>query len=87
MTKRGQIKHHDLCLTLVTFAKGSQVIMKLCDDSENQMWKMKEGGFIQHQKLNICLDTRDMHERGDISAERCNSALQTQRWEFVTKYA
>ncbi|XP_013105881.2 polypeptide N-acetylgalactosaminyltransferase 2 [Stomoxys calcitrans] len=85
-TKRQQIKHDDLCLTLVQFSRGSQVIMKLCDDSENQKWVLREGGFIRHHKLNVCLDSRDHTEIG-VSAQRCNSALETQRWLFTTTKA
>lgn len=85
-TKRQQIKHDDLCLTLVQFSRGSQVVMKLCDDSENQKWVLREGGFIRHQKLNVCLDARDHTEIG-VSAQRCNSALETQRWLFTTTKA
>ncbi|XP_061387993.1 polypeptide N-acetylgalactosaminyltransferase 2 [Musca vetustissima] len=85
-TKRQQIKHDDLCLTLVQFSRGSQVIMKLCDDSENQKWVLREGGFIRHHKLNVCLDSRD-HTQVGISAQRCNSALETQRWLFTTTKA
>uniref|UniRef100_T1GDE0 Polypeptide N-acetylgalactosaminyltransferase n=1 Tax=Megaselia scalaris TaxID=36166 RepID=T1GDE0_MEGSC len=61
ISKKGQIKHHDMCLTLVTFQKGSHVVMKFCDDSENQEWKIREGNFLQHSKLNICLDTKYMN--------------------------
>ncbi|KAM7354077.1 polypeptide N-acetylgalactosaminyltransferase 2 isoform 2-T4 [Cochliomyia hominivorax] len=85
-TKRQQIKHDDLCLTLVQFSRGSQVVMKLCDDSENQKWVLREGGFIRHHKLNVCLDSRDHTEIG-VSAQRCNSALETQRWLFTTTKA
>uniref|UniRef100_A0A1B0BTJ8 Polypeptide N-acetylgalactosaminyltransferase n=1 Tax=Glossina palpalis gambiensis TaxID=67801 RepID=A0A1B0BTJ8_9MUSC len=81
-TKRGQIKHDDLCLTLVQFARGSQVVMKLCDESENQHWRVREGGFIRHHKLNVCLDSRDHQEHG-VTAQGCNSALDTQRWMFT----
>lgn len=82
--KNGQIKHHDLCLTLVNFIKGSMVIMKACDDSENQKWKMRDGGLLQHNKMNLCLDSRHIGERG-IVAERCNSALNSQIWNFINK--
>lgn len=82
--KNGQIKHHDLCLTLVNFVKGSMVIMKICDDTENQKWKMRDGGLLQHNKMNLCLDSRYIRERG-IVAERCNSALNSQIWNFITK--
>lgn len=60
--------------------------MKLCDDSENQKWVLREGGFIRHHKLNVCLDARDHTEIG-VSAQRCNSALETQRWLFTTTKA
>lgn len=84
-SKRGEIKHDDLCLTLVQFSRGSQVVLKSCDDTENQRWILREGGLVRHHKINVCLDTRDHNEQG-ISAQRCNSALATQRWSF-TKYA
>lgn len=83
LTKRGQIKHIDLCLTLVTFTRGSGVIMKYCDESENQQWVHRDGGLLQHSKLNICLDSRYVTDRG-INAERCNSALDTQQWQFMS---
>ncbi|XP_064541818.1 polypeptide N-acetylgalactosaminyltransferase 2 [Drosophila montana] len=84
-SKRGEIKHDDLCLTLVQFARGSQVVLKSCDDTENQRWIMRDGGLVKHNKINVCLDSRDHNEQG-ISAQGCNSALSTQRWAF-TKYA
>lgn len=84
ITKKGQIKHHDLCLTLVSYVKGSIVIMRMCDDSENQRWELREGGLLKHIKSNICLDTRYVQERG-ITAEVCNSGLDSQYWRFVTK--
>uniref|UniRef100_A0A6P4EXE0 Polypeptide N-acetylgalactosaminyltransferase n=1 Tax=Drosophila rhopaloa TaxID=1041015 RepID=A0A6P4EXE0_DRORH len=80
-SKRGEIKHDDLCLTLVTFARGSQVVLKACDDSENQRWIMREGGLVRHYKINVCLDSRDQTQQG-VSAQHCNSALGTQRWSF-----
>lgn len=84
-TKKGQIKHVDLCLTLVSFAKGSLVVMKYCDESENQQWTMRDGGLLQHKKLNVCLDSIWVQEQDKgITAERCNSALDTQQWKFIT---
>lgn len=85
ITPKGQIKHYDLCLTAVKFVKGTPVIMKVCDDSENQMWKLREGGLLQHAKMNSCLDTRFVQDRG-ITAERCNSGIDSQRWRFVQKF-
>lgn len=82
-TKKGQIKHIDLCLTLVNFTRGSMVVMKYCDESENQLWSMRDGGLLQHTKLNVCLDSRTVQDHG-ITAERCNSALDTQQWKFMS---
>lgn len=84
ITKTGQIRHHDLCLTLVTFAKGSIVIMHTCDESESQRWEMRDSGLIKHSKMNLCLDTRYAHDRG-ITAEYCNSGLDSQYWQFANK--
>lgn len=84
ITKTGQIRHHDLCLTLVTFAKGSIVIMHTCDESEGQRWEMRDSGLIRHSKTNVCLDTRYAHDRG-ITAEFCNSGLDSQYWQFANK--
>lgn len=86
ITKKGQVKHYDLCLTVVKFAKGSTVVMRVCDDTENQMWKLRDGGLIQHAKMNVCLDTRYVQQRG-VTAERCNSGIDSQRWRFVQKYS
>lgn len=63
-TKKGQIKHHDLCLTLVKFAKGSMIVMRFCDDSENQKWELHDGGLVRHSKMNVCLDTRFVQDMG-----------------------
>uniref|UniRef100_A0A182PTI8 Polypeptide N-acetylgalactosaminyltransferase n=1 Tax=Anopheles epiroticus TaxID=199890 RepID=A0A182PTI8_9DIPT len=87
LNRKGELKHHDLCLTLVKFtisARYNSVLMKYCDDSENQQWHLKDGGLIQHRKINVCLDSRHMKERG-ITAERCNSALESQHWKVITE--
>uniref|UniRef100_A0A8D8G6T3 Polypeptide N-acetylgalactosaminyltransferase n=2 Tax=Culex pipiens TaxID=7175 RepID=A0A8D8G6T3_CULPI len=87
ITKSGQIKHLDLCLTLLNFSVRSRfntVALKYCDESANQQWHKREGGLIQHSKINICLDSRYVKEKG-ITAERCNSALESQHWTFFAK--
>lgn len=71
-----------MCLTLVNFRRGSAVVMKYCDESENQQWIIRDGGLLQHSKLNVCLDSTWVHDKG-ITAERCNSALETQQWNFA----
>lgn len=64
---------------------GSQVIMKICDGSENQRWQLIEpGGLLRHTIYPLCLDTRYTDIRG-VTAERCNSNLETQRWQISGK--
>lgn len=51
LTKSGLIKHHDLCLTLNSPTKGAQVLMKVCDGSDNQKWRMLDtGGLLRHYR-------------------------------------
>ncbi|CAH0561150.1 unnamed protein product [Brassicogethes aeneus] len=84
-TGSGLIKHHDLCLSLVNFMKGSQVVMRVCDGSENQKWHIIEpGGLLRHSRYPLCLDSRYTDVKG-ITAERCNSQLETQRWQLSKK--
>lgn len=84
LTSGGLIKHHDLCLTLEKYAKGAQVIMRICDGSDGQKWRLLEpGGLLKHSRLPLCLDSRNSDVRG-ITAEKCNSMLETQRWTLTT---
>lgn len=84
LTSSGLIKHHDLCLTLLNFTKGSQVIMRICDGSENQKWHLIEpGGLLRHARFPLCLDSKYSNIRG-ITAERCNSSSESQRWQLNT---
>lgn len=84
LTTTGLIKHHDLCLTLTDYTKGAQVVMRLCDASEGQKWKLLEpGGLLRHARYPICLDSRHADTRG-ITVEKCNTSLETQRWQLTT---
>ena len=87
ISKEGEIKHQDLCLTLEKLVSGSKVLMKFCDESDNQQWKLNENGIIQlqYKSLNICLDSRYGREEQRLTAELCNSVFETQHWQFVTK--
>ncbi|KAJ8913479.1 hypothetical protein NQ315_013859, partial [Exocentrus adspersus] len=80
-TSGGFIKHHDLCLTLVNFLKGSQVVMRICDGSDSQKWQLIEpGGLLRHSRYPLCLDTKYTHIKG-VTVERCSSNLESQRWQ------
>lgn len=84
LTTSGLIKHHDLCLALIDYTKGAQVVMKLCDGSEGQKWKLLEpGGLLRHTRYPLCLDSRNSDTRG-ITVERCNTSLETQRWQLTS---
>lgn len=85
LTKTGLIKHHDLCLTL-NYVKGL-VLMKICDDSDTQKWRLLEtGGLIRHMKYPLCLDSKyaDIPLQG-ITAQRCNTNSETQRWRLTNR--
>ncbi|CAH1100559.1 unnamed protein product, partial [Psylliodes chrysocephalus] len=83
LTNTGLLRHHDLCLTLVNFVKGSQVVMRICDGSEEQKWHVIEpGGLLRHGKYPLCLDSRHSESRG-ITAERCSSSLNSQKWQLT----
>lgn len=84
LTSGGLIKHHDLCLTLVDYMKGAQIVMRICDGSDNQKWHLIEpGGLLRHSRFPLCLDSRYTDVKG-ITAERCNSNLETQRWKLTS---
>lgn len=85
LTNVGSVKHHDLCLALTTPLRGSQVVMRICDGSDSQRWQMiVPGGLLRHAKYPLCLDTRASDLRG-VTAERCNTQLQTQRWQLSAR--
>ncbi|KAL1509313.1 hypothetical protein ABEB36_004075 [Hypothenemus hampei] len=80
LTTDGLLKHQDLCLTLISYHKGSQPIMRICDNSESQHWHfIHPGGLIRHIRYPLCLDTRFNDVRG-VTVEKCNSGIETQKW-------
>ncbi|XP_057656640.1 polypeptide N-acetylgalactosaminyltransferase 2-like isoform X1 [Diorhabda carinulata] len=86
LTNTGLIRHHDLCLTLINFNKvGSQVIMRICDGSDEQKWHLiSPDGLLRNSRYPLCLDSRYTDVRG-ITAERCSSSLETQRWQLTER--
>lgn len=71
-----------MCLTLVNYARGSLVEMKVCDESENQEWLLSEGGLFQNSKWDVCLDSKYAREKG-ITVERCSIVVETQHWNIT----
>ncbi|XP_063221351.1 polypeptide N-acetylgalactosaminyltransferase 2 [Bacillus rossius redtenbacheri] len=85
LTSDGHIKHHDVCLTLTEYKKGTPLVMKICDNSDAQRWhQVESGGLIKHSRLSLCVDSRDFRAKG-LTVERCDSRSQTQQWTFSIK--
>uniref|UniRef100_A0A1A9VTS6 Ricin B lectin domain-containing protein n=1 Tax=Glossina austeni TaxID=7395 RepID=A0A1A9VTS6_GLOAU len=59
-------KCDDLCLTFEQFARGSQVAMNFCNETENQHWKASEGKAVLYVTINGCLDSGDNQEHKAI---------------------
>ena len=59
LTRAGTIKHSDLCLALGAPAAGSELKLKICNNSDMQKWKaMPTGGKIQHATYtHLCIDS------------------------------
>lgn len=84
LTADGLLRHHDLCLTLDTFAVGVPVVMRICDGSHAQQWQFVEAGWLlKHSHVPLCLDSVVSAEKG-IVVDRCNASSFTQRWRVAT---
>nr|CAD7595655.1 unnamed protein product [Timema genevievae] len=85
LTQDGHIKHHDVCLTLPDYQKGTPLVMKMCEGLDGQRWHhVDNSGLLKHTRLSLCIDSRDYKSKG-LTVERCNSRSQTQQWTFSIK--
>ncbi|XP_018331841.1 polypeptide N-acetylgalactosaminyltransferase 2 [Agrilus planipennis] len=81
-TRSGLIKHHDLCLSLDEYYKGAPVVMKVCENYENQKWRYDSNtGLMKHLKVPLCLDSIFTNTKG-ITVESCNPSVETQQWHL-----
>ncbi|KAJ9590687.1 hypothetical protein L9F63_016203, partial [Diploptera punctata] len=83
-TNDNRIKHHDVCLSLSEPQIGASLVMRFCDNSENQELSLvsMDGGLIKHSRLNLCIDSKDYKTQG-LTVERCDSSSVSQRWSFT----
>nr|CAD7444674.1 unnamed protein product [Timema bartmani] len=85
LTQDGHIKHHDVCLTLPDYQKGTPLVMKMCEGLDGQRWHhVDNSGLLKHTRLSLCIDSRDYKSKG-LTVERCNSRSPTQQWTFSVK--
>ncbi|GFR81520.1 polypeptide N-acetylgalactosaminyltransferase [Elysia marginata] len=86
LTKQGQIKHLDLCLTLVGARPGAVVKLFQCKpDNDLQLFiQTPSKDQLRHQKHDLCLDSKFWDVKG-IVANSCNKNVPSQRWQFTFK--
>jgi len=85
LTRAGTIKHSDLCLALVSPTSGSELRLKICNNSDMQKWKaMPKGGKIHHSTYtNLCIDSTE-ERNSPVIVDECSSSVRSQRWIFST---
>lgn len=86
LTKTGNIKHADLCLSAVSATKGETLQLKICDNSEYQRWKASKDGKIKLANFpKLCLDSGN-RDRGEtaIIVDPCGASDRQQKWFFST---
>jgi polypeptide N-acetylgalactosaminyltransferase len=83
LTKDGQIKHLDLCLTLGDVKPGSVVKLFQCN-SANILQKFSQTANkdqLKHSKHDICLDSVQWQTLG-IIVKKCDKFVSSQKWIF-----
>ena len=76
LTKSGTIKHSDLCLSLTNPSSGSELRLKICNNSDMQKWKaLPKAGKIQHMTYtNLCIDSNERD--APVIVEDCAGSSQ-----------
>lgn len=84
LTRSGTIKHSDLCLSLTNPSSGSELRLKICNNSDMQKWKaLPKGGKIQHMTYtNLCIDSNERD--APVIVEDCAGSSRSQRWVYTT---
>ncbi|XP_064623435.1 polypeptide N-acetylgalactosaminyltransferase 2-like [Lineus longissimus] len=81
LTKREQIKHLDLCLTLVEPSPGSALKLFQCNnDNRNQKWQ-RSGTSLKHADHKLCIDSKDGGNQA-LTIQACDSQQMSQIWKF-----
>ena len=73
LTKSGNVKHSDLCLSVRTVTSGEPVILKICDNSELQMWKSTRDNKIHlTQYPEYCLESSQGRD-SPLTLDKCGN--------------
>ncbi|RUS91431.1 hypothetical protein EGW08_000755 [Elysia chlorotica] len=86
LTKQGQIKHLDLCLTLGATRPGTVVKLFQCKTGNDlQLFiQTPNKDQLRHAKHDLCLDSALADSTG-LVANRCDRNTPTQKWQFTFK--
>ncbi|GFO48189.1 polypeptide n-acetylgalactosaminyltransferase, partial [Plakobranchus ocellatus] len=84
LSKQGQIKHLDLCLTIVGLRPGSLVKLFQCKaDNDLQMFiQTPSKTQLRHKTHDLCLDSKFWNTKG-IIVNRCDQHSTSQTWQFT----
>lgn len=84
LTKSHQIKHLDMCLTLVDTAPGNSVKLYQCNTANTyQKWKrFNNNRMLHHMTYDLCLDSIEHRSKG-LTAEKCDTSSYNQQWRFT----
>ena len=83
MSKDGQIRHLDLCVTLIGSESGTPIKLFQCQEGlKTQLWKRThDDTMLQHQQSRLCLDSQQAQVKG-LVVIRCDTNTRTQKWKF-----
>lgn len=86
LTKQGQIKHLDLCLTLVGARPGAVVKLFQCKPGNDLQLFIQTPAKdqLRHQKHDLCLDSKFSEVKG-IVVSSCDKNTPSQKWQFTFK--
>lgn len=84
LTKDGNIRHLDLCITATGVMNGSVLKMFQCRaDNYLQNWEHKDS-MLKHKMHNLCIDSSLVESVG-LVVRTCDPLSKTQRWSFSLK--
>uniref|UniRef100_A0A2C9LFP0 Polypeptide N-acetylgalactosaminyltransferase n=1 Tax=Biomphalaria glabrata TaxID=6526 RepID=A0A2C9LFP0_BIOGL len=83
LTKDGEVKHLDLCVTLVDTRAGNEVKLYQCTPGnyKQQFVQNPAKDQLRHKSYDLCLDSVVWQTKG-IVANKCDPSSYTQKWTF-----
>ncbi|BFZ07540.1 hypothetical protein BsWGS_10579 [Bradybaena similaris] len=84
LTKDGQIKHLDLCLTLVGTNPGSIVKLFQCKSNDvlQKFMQTSSKDQLRHSQFDLCIDSLKWQTVG-IIVNKCDKSSSSQKWTFT----